>query len=166
MRHRLDRARQDLDRYTMALHARGERAIAATRAQLLRLHERLSGLHPRARILRHRTVLGDLERRLAAATPMRRIGTLHQELARLVARRDTAIRARLERRRAELGRLGGQMHALSPLAVLERGYAMVQAGDEIVRDAGQVKKSDRLHVRLARGALDVIVDDVIGESGE
>jgi exodeoxyribonuclease VII large subunit len=160
MRHVLDRARQDLDHHTMALHARGERALAATRAQLLRLHERLSGLHPRARILRHRTVLSDLERRLAAATPLRRIGQAQQELARLVARRDTALRAGLERRRGELARLGAQMAAMSPLAVLDRGYAMVRAGEEIIRDAGRVKPQDRLHVRLARGALEVIVDRV------
>ncbi|MGE5181286.1 MAG: exodeoxyribonuclease VII large subunit, partial [Acidobacteriota bacterium] len=53
--HVLDRARQELDSRTMALHARGERALAATRHQLHTLHHRLAGLHPRARILRHRT---------------------------------------------------------------------------------------------------------------
>jgi exodeoxyribonuclease VII large subunit len=158
MRHVLDRARQDLDRGTMALHARGERALAATRAQLLRLHERLSGLHPRARILRHRTVLGELERRLAAASPQRRIDQLQQELARLATRRDTALRVSLERRRGDLARLGAEMAAMSPLAVLDRGYAMVRAGESIVRDAAMVKPGDRLHVRLARGALEVIVD--------
>jgi exodeoxyribonuclease VII large subunit len=165
MHHVLERARQDLDRHTMALHARGERALAATRTQLLRLHERLSGLHPRARILRHRTLLGDLERRLAAALPQRRIGHAQQELAKLVVRRDAALRAGLERRRGELARLGAQMAALSPLAVLDRGYAVVKAGEAIIRDAAQVSARERLHVRLARGELEVIVDRV-HEGGE
>lgn len=164
MRHVMDRARQDLDRHTMALHARGERALAATRAQLLRLHERLSGLHPRARILRHRTVLSDLERRLGAASPIRRIGQAQQELGRLVARRDAALQAMLEKRRAGLARVGAQMAALSPLAVLDRGYAMVRAAEGvIVRDAAQVAPKQRLQVRLARGELDVIVEEVKGE---
>ncbi|NVB80091.1 MAG: exodeoxyribonuclease VII large subunit, partial [Kofleriaceae bacterium] len=66
----------------------------------------------------------------------------------------------LDERRAELGRLGAQMAALSPLAVLDRGYAMVQSGDTIVRDAAQVSERDRLHVRLAKGSIDVIVDKV------
>jgi exodeoxyribonuclease VII large subunit len=158
--HVVDRARQDLDRATMALHARGERALAATRAQLLRLHERLSGLHPRARILRHRTLLGELERRLAAESPIRQIGAAQQALGRLVARRDAALEAAITRRRGDLARLGAQMAALSPLAVLDRGYAMVRAGEVIVRDAGQVKPRERLHVRLARGSLDVVVDKV------
>jgi exodeoxyribonuclease VII large subunit len=158
MHHILDRARQDLDRRTMALHARGERAIHATRAQLHQLHHRLAGLHPRARILGHRAVLGELERRLAAQHPASRIARATHELAALVARRDAAVQDALAERRSELARLGGQMHALSPLAVLDRGFAMVRAGDVIVRDASQVRIGDRLRVRLARGSLDVVVD--------
>jgi exodeoxyribonuclease VII large subunit len=68
--------------------------------------------------------------------------------------------AGLDRRRAELGRLGAQLAALSPLAVLDRGYAMVQRGEHIVRDAAEVGEHDRLRVRLARGALDVVVEKV------
>jgi exodeoxyribonuclease VII large subunit len=160
MRHVLEGARQDLDRATMALHARGERALASTRAQLMKLHERLAGLHPRARILRHRTVLGELERRLAAASPIRRIGRARHDLASLSARADAAIAASLARRRADLAQAGAQMAALSPLAVLDRGYAMVRAKDSIVRDASKVKAKQTLQVRLARGALDVTVDKV------
>jgi exodeoxyribonuclease VII large subunit len=52
------------------------------------------------------------------------------------------------------------MAALSPLSVLDRGFAMVRAGDAIVRDAAQVSRGDRLSVRLARGTLDVVVDKV------
>jgi exodeoxyribonuclease VII large subunit len=166
MGHVLARARQDLDHATMGLHARGERALAATRAQLLRLHERLSGLHPRARILRHRTVLGDLERRLAAVSPVRRIGRARHDLAALAARADAAILASLAKRRADLAQAGAQMAALTPLAVLDRGYAMVRSSDAIVRDAAQVKAKARLEVRLARGSLEVIVDKISKVKGE
>jgi exodeoxyribonuclease VII large subunit len=133
--HVLDRARQDLDRGTMSLHARGERALHATRAQLHQLHHRLAGLHPRARILAHRTAFTELDHRL-----------------------DTAMREVIGDRRSELGRLAAQMHALSPLAVLDRGFAVVRAGDVIVRDAAQVTAGDRLRVRLARGSLEVSVE--------
>jgi exodeoxyribonuclease VII large subunit len=135
--HVLGRARQDLDRRAMALHARGERALHATRAQLHQLHHRLAGLHPRTRILTHRTAFSELERRL-----------------------DRTIGELLARRRSELARLGAQMAALSPLAVLDRGFAMVRTGDVIVRDAARISKGDRLAVRLARGSLDVIVDAI------
>ena len=162
--HVLDRARQDLDRRTMALHARGERALHATRRQLHDLHHRLAGLHPRARILGHRAMLGDLERRLAAVHPAPRIARATHELAALVARRDGAMHDITDERRAELARLGAQMAALSPLAVLDRGFAMVRSGDVIVRDAAQVSAGDRLRVRLARGELEVVVDKTDPES--
>src|SRR5262249_18913054 len=61
LRHRMDRARQDLDRAAGVLHARGERTLAATRGQLLQLEHRLAGLHPRMRILARRSALGELE---------------------------------------------------------------------------------------------------------
>jgi len=138
LRHRLDRARQDLDRAAEALHGRGGRTLAATRAQLLQLEHRLAGLHPRVRILARRSALGELEHRLAGA-----------------------MRGALEQRRGELGRIGAQLAALSPLAVLDRGYAMAQRADRsIVRSADSVRAGDRLTLRLARGALAVTVDEV------
>jgi len=158
LRHRLDRARQDLDRAGAALHARGERTLAATRGHLLELQHRLAGLHPRARILARKTALGDLERRLAAVALGSRLARSCAELAALEARRDAAVRGVLERRRAELGRIGAQLAALSPLAVLDRGYAMVRKAGAVVRDAEAVRAGDRLEVRLARGALAVTVD--------
>jgi exodeoxyribonuclease VII large subunit len=160
MHHALDRARQDIDRATMALHARGERSLTATRAQLHTLQHRLAGLHPRARILRDRAALGELETRLAAVHPGPRIAKARHGLEALAGRASTAIAKSLARWRSELGQLGGQMAALSPLAVLDRGYAMVKQGDAVVRDAAQVAPGDRLQVKLARGALDVIVEEL------
>ena len=121
----LDRARQDLDRGTLALHARGERALAATRHQLHQLAHRLAGLHPRARILaiarRSASSSAGSRRRIRRLGSPARVATTRRSLIR----RDTAMRAQLDARRAELARLGAQMAALSPLAVLDRGYAMV-----------------------------------------
>jgi exodeoxyribonuclease VII large subunit len=134
MHHRLDRSRQDIDRVTMALHARGERALSATRTRLAQLMQKLTGLHPRARLLVNRTALDALD-----------------------ARRDAAMQRMLQKRRAALGELGAQMAALSPLAVLDRGYAMVSKEGAMVRDAAQVTAGDTLHVRFARGEIDVEV---------
>lgn len=158
--HVVGRARQDLDRATMALHSRGERTLAQTRTQLHQLAHRLAGLHPRARILAHRATLGELERRLLGAHPGRRIVRGAHEIETLIARRDSAMHEILDERRGELGRLGAQMAALSPLAVLDRGYAMVQKDRAIIRDAAQVAPADKLRVRLAKGSLEVTVDKV------
>ncbi|CAN5121318.1 exodeoxyribonuclease VII large subunit [soil metagenome] len=157
VRHMLSRAHQDLDRCGEALHARGERVLARHRHALNVLAHQLAGLHPRAQLLTHRTELGELERRLAAMHPGPRIARATQALDGLVARREAAMRSHFDQRHRMLGRLGAQMVALSPLAVLDRGYAMVAKQGAIVRDAAQVVEGDTLEVRVARGAFDVVV---------
>jgi len=158
----LDGASQDLDRETEKLHARGERALAGTRAQLMQLAHRLEAQHPRARLLARRGALGELERRLGAVQLGSRLLRARAEVAALAGRADTAMRGLLDERRAELGRIGAQLAALSPLAVLDRGYAVARRADNaaIVRDASAVRAGDRLAVRLARGTLAVTVDEV------
>jgi exodeoxyribonuclease VII large subunit len=160
IRHRVDRAHQDLDRHTLALYARGDRTLAATRAALAELAHRLTGLHPRQRIFARGTALAELARRLAAVHPAARLARGRHELDQLIARRDAAMRRGLEARRARLGQLGAQLAALSPLAVLDRGYAMVARSGVLVRGAAQVGAGDRLQVRLARGTLDVVVEQI------
>jgi exodeoxyribonuclease VII large subunit len=47
-----------------------------------------------------------------------------------------------------------RVRALSPLATLERGYAVVQRGDGVVvRSAGDVAAGDALDIRVANGRL-------------
>jgi exodeoxyribonuclease VII large subunit len=72
------------------------------------------------------------------------------------------MREILEERRTTLAQLGAQIAALSPLAVLDRGYAMVRADDgAIVRDASKISKKDRLHITLASGSLEVLVEKIL-----
>jgi len=55
--------------------------------------------------------------------------------------------------RLRLARAAGALNALSPLAVLERGYAVVTAGGQVVRDVAQVEPGAELAVRLHAGTL-------------
>ncbi|CAN5922444.1 exodeoxyribonuclease VII large subunit [soil metagenome] len=158
IQHYLDRARQDLDRATLGLHNRGERALSFTRAQLHQLQQRLSALHPRVRLQARHAQLAEIERRLLAQHPGARIARGRQDHAKLMSRAEAAMRRTLDGRRGELGRLGAQLNALSPLAVLDRGYAMVSNEGAIVRDASAVSSGDSLRIQLARGSLDVIVE--------
>jgi exodeoxyribonuclease VII large subunit len=54
-----------------------------------------------------------------------------------------------------IGTLGARLDALSPLAVLARGYAVCwnDARTSIVRSAGTVHDGERVHVTLADGEL-------------
>jgi exodeoxyribonuclease VII large subunit len=64
----------------------------------------------------------------------------------------------LERRRAGLEQTSGRLQALSPRATLQRGYAIVRAGDAIVRAAAAVSPGDELRVDVADGAFGARVE--------
>jgi exodeoxyribonuclease VII large subunit len=67
---------------------------------------------------------------------------------------------RVERNRAAVESLALQLAHLSPLAILERGYAIVQTpAGSVLRDSAQTAVNERLNVRLHRGRLGVRVED-------
>jgi exodeoxyribonuclease VII large subunit len=66
----------------------------------------------------------------------------------------------LERRRARLEQAAGRLRALSPRATVARGYAIVRAGDRIVRSSGELAPGVRVEVELAQGAFGAHVEDI------
>ncbi len=87
---------------------------------------------------------------------------LDRERARLALGRDRLRRAplpMLERRRAALEQAAGRLRALSPRATLERGYAIVRAGSEIVRESSQVAAGKRVDVELGTGGFGARVEN-------
>ena len=79
---------------------------------------------------------------------------------RLTATHDRLGRApllALERRRATLDTLHARLSALSPVATLDRGYAIVHRGDDLVRSSTQVEPGDAIDVRVADGSFGATV---------
>jgi len=71
---------------------------------------------------------------------------------------DAAIDAKIQEGRERLGLAAASLDALSPLGVLQRGYAIAQdASGKLVRDAASVNVGDEVNVRLARGRLNTRV---------
>ena len=68
-----------------------------------------------------------------------------------------ALISLLKDARSEIKEIKAQITALSPLATLKRGYAVVQRRGKLVVDAREVSISDALDVTLAKGALSVEV---------
>ena len=62
-----------------------------------------------------------------------------------------------ERRKNELEKFVSQLRMLSPYSVLERGYSIVLKDTKVVKDSAQVKRGDRLEIRLHKGRLDAQV---------
>ena len=76
---------------------------------------------------------------------------------------ETAARARLEDARSQLSVAAASLDAMSPLAVLGRGYALAQdEGGAVLRSSSDVKGGERVRVRLSRGALRCRVEEIEG----
>jgi exodeoxyribonuclease VII large subunit len=82
----------------------------------------------------------------------RRLDGTHERLGR-------APRLLLERSRAKLEQSAGRLRALSPKATLERGYAIVRAGEQIVRSGGTVQPGELVDVELAEGGFGARVEE-------
>src|SRR5699024_2777442 len=101
-----------------------------------------------------RARLVQLERRLDAQHPRHRLATLHHLLdEQRRGLRQVALRV-LEQRRSALGSAGRALHAVSPLATLERGYAILFDADRrVVRSAASVATDAEVLARLADGTM-------------
>ena len=98
--------------------------------------------------------------RLHQHTPHPRVHALMLDNRHLHSRLLVAIKRRLELAESRLRQHMQTLHTLSPLATLERGYAIVQRLDTgaLVTDAGKVRTGERVRARLARGQLDCLVE--------
>lgn len=165
-------------RLVLRVHAR----LQAERQRLAWLERRL--VHPRRRLLDRSQRVDDLYLRLQRAVTATvvarraRLSTLATRLyrvdpsVRLQLRRARCIQhgqrllaaasQQLERRRAQLNTLQRQLQAVSPLQTLNRGYAIVtrQNTGQVLRSAATVDAGERIHARLAEGALLCIVEEV------
>ncbi len=132
---RIGERRQDLDvalaRMQQALQRRLERA----RRSVANQRERLHTLHPQRRLMVSKVRLGKAESRL-------------QE----------AIRGFISRRRQRVGMQSQRFRLLSPLASLDRGWALVRSkSGSIVRQVTDVAAGDELTILMRDGTLAVQV---------
>jgi exodeoxyribonuclease VII large subunit len=112
--------------------------------------------------------LRTFHRRLDTASARLRAHDLRTKLAAM--RRDVESRTGalgavtrnvLLQHRARLDRLTGQLEALSPVSILDRGYALVfDAEGNLVKDAAQLSPGESVRARVARGAFTARVTEV------
>jgi exodeoxyribonuclease VII large subunit len=90
---------------------------------------------------------------LRRLSPALRLSQARQRLDDLTERAGRAIRHQIAVRRERLAGLAGRLEGVSPLATLERGYAIVRRAADglIVRSPAQVAVGDALRVRVRDG---------------
>ena len=84
----------------------------------------------------------------------RRLGAIRERLTALESRLLRAQQAMLTRTGARFGNAAARLNSLSPLAVLNRGYALVfdDAG-HLIKDAARALPGQEVNTRLARGSF-------------
>jgi exodeoxyribonuclease VII large subunit len=167
--HRLERAM----RYQL-LHVRHsfndlafDRAETRVAAQLHRLAQRLDDLTLRQESALTSQLRARQERvtHLAAAVlrhdPRRALAAARERLTGLRARLDHSIDRALHASTLSVNALAARLHALSPLAVLDRGYALVLSPDgSLIRSTAQLTAGDTVTTRLADGAFTGRVESI------
>jgi exodeoxyribonuclease VII large subunit len=139
---------------------RGRAALVSPAARLAHQALRVENFGQRIlRALRHalgarRTRFAADERRLWQASPLARVRGAAVEHAALLARLRGAGLESVRRGRERLQLLERTLQAVSPLATLERGYAIVQnESGEILRDAADAPAGSLIDARLAKGRI-------------
>jgi exodeoxyribonuclease VII large subunit len=145
---------RSVDEVDALLHAAIGRRVVTERSRLAALRARLR--HPGQRLMDVRKRRDELVGRLQA----------------VMARRLTDERADVDRQWTRIEQLGGMvvkqaagrlaaqsaaLQAMSPLAVLSRGYSVVTTDSGVLSDVGDVGVGDTVTVRLARGRLQATV---------
>jgi len=114
-----------------------------------------------ARLAAHRLRLDGAARALQRAHPGGQFTLLRQRLSELSIRLQHALQAQLAARGARLDSAARALQAISPLATLGRGFALItrDADGSLVSDAGQVSIGESLNARLANGSLQLRVQE-------
>jgi exodeoxyribonuclease VII large subunit len=161
--HRLERATrfQLLQaRQRLAHSAAADRAESRVSALLHRHSQRLDDFSFRlesaltAQLRQRQDQVANLAAAVLRHDPRQSLAETRQRLQALRARIDRSLDHSLQRAAARIGSVDARLHSLSPLAVLDRGYALVLSVDgALIRSTTQLTSGDQLTTRLADGSF-------------
>jgi exodeoxyribonuclease VII large subunit len=123
------------------------------------LAEKIGGLVARTHsVLRNRVGLLEgkvegLKNSYVLKTPLNVFAQLRQRVDDLTGSAAYAINNILELKTRDLATLSGKMQALSPLAVLERGYSITFKEGRALKDIADVSTGDIIETRLAKDSI-------------
>jgi exodeoxyribonuclease VII large subunit len=120
------------------------------RANLMLYEQRLQRAMRERALDARRRLIHDVNA-LQRASPRSQLENRRQRIDDLTRTAVRLMRRQTETRRAQIAVGERQLHTLSPLATLGRGYAIVQKDQMVVSDPAQVEANDRLQIRVREG---------------
>jgi exodeoxyribonuclease VII large subunit len=167
--HRLERAArfQLLQARQRLTHLPISRAESRVTTLLLRLEQRLDGASQRLetatlnQLRRSQNRVAELAAGVLHHDPRQQLAHAREHLADFRGRLDRSLERLIESSAARLGAFDARLHSLSPLAVLDRGYALVLSADgALIRSTAQIGSGDQLTTRLADGSFTSRVETI------
>ena len=95
--------------------------------------------------------------RLGAQSPAQQMERHRSQLDALASRLDVAVQNQQHLAKSRFDILARALHGVSPLAVLDRGYAIVKKNETPVTNISAIQTGDEITTRLANGELVAIV---------
>lgn len=131
-KHRLSEQTQQLDLLKLALNRLQFNVLSDTRAKLQTYSARLVGL-----------------------TPAHRMRELRQQLRLQMQNLLNGVTSPLQKQQLLISNAGVKLNTLSPLATLQRGFAIATVGKDqaILRSVGQIERGDEIIVRVVDGEV-------------
>jgi len=147
-------ARQRLTRLPVS------RAEGLVSALLYRLEQRLDDLSFRmeaavsSQLRERKSQVFELTAAVLRHDPRQALAKARERLVLCGTRLERSLERTLHRSAARLSALDARLHSLSPLAVLDRGYALVlDANGALVRSTSQLARGDKVTTRISDGAF-------------
>ena len=156
---RTDDLRMRLDALTRRMEDALRKRLQGYATTLERAEVALERSHPRSRLAADGAMLEGLAARLGPAVRLR-VERPEVRFEELGARLQRATTRRVEVRKQQLGAAAGKLDALSPVAILARGYCVVLHEGRALTDASEVRPGDVVTLRLDRGEVDARVERV------
>jgi exodeoxyribonuclease VII large subunit len=140
---RLEQTLSDVD---TAINHRFKTSLHRLTALTTQLHQRAPHVKLSQAMSRHR----GLSTALSLYDPItpRRLALEHMERSL-----DQALEALIERHSSRWHALCAELHGLSPLAILSRGYSITTRDKQLISDAEEVAPNDTLEIQLGRGQV-------------
>lgn len=161
-----------------------ERTLTASSDRFTWLQRRFSLVHPGVQLRQQQQRVDELEQRLVRELQqsLRRRQTSLAHLLAQLRHRSPAVRLAQAQTRLQIARTGiaasmqrrlqalqsrlavtvGTLDAISPLATLQRGYAIVtNESGRVVTEASRTRKGDLIQAKVARGIIEARVERTI-----
>jgi exodeoxyribonuclease VII large subunit len=110
----------------------------------------------RATVADSRWEVGQFQNALDRLSPAHMINTYRQRLDEVSSRLEKAVQTRLDRTGLQLENLRRSLQSLNPIAVLNRGYAIVtrEIDGNVVKNASHIGIDEDIHIQVSQGSLD------------